>query len=442
MWIYDSFLEAAAAVSGDKFGSALSAVGNFTAVAAAGTNNDAGAVYIFERVGDTWEEDDTLTASDGAAGDAFGSAVVIFGNYTVVGAPLDDHNSQSDAGSVYVYKRMDDNSWEETQILRSPQPDAEDMFGQSLGFDGTYIVVGAPGDDTDGTGAGAIYTYKYNETTEDFDFDSQVLHENPSNNNKFGFAVSTRNNTIAVGSPLEAAGGGNAGTILIYTKNVSDETNDNWVFQEQLIPENSAGGDNFGSQVYLDFSRVVAGAPLRGTGGGNSGGAWSFGFNATTEEWVEEQLFAPDDLGGNDNFGTEMVTQANFLAFGVALHNSEAGAAYPYFYNDTSEEWEELEKLVPPGTADNDRVGSSVGLHCESLFVGAEGVSSDTGRVYLYKQNKTFAESLVCVPEIEYPEPCKWWRLFCRLKRRFHGEPDPIIIKECPEIFNPCVSGE
>ena len=50
------------------------------------------------------EEDANLLASDGAAGDVFGSGIDIDKNTVIVGARYDDDNGIN-SGSVYVYRR-------------------------------------------------------------------------------------------------------------------------------------------------------------------------------------------------------------------------------------------------------------------------------------------------------------------------------------------------
>ena len=50
-----------------------------------------------------WSLGDRVQASDGDAGDAFGSAVAADGSVVLVGAP-DDEDAASGAGSAYIYE--------------------------------------------------------------------------------------------------------------------------------------------------------------------------------------------------------------------------------------------------------------------------------------------------------------------------------------------------
>ena len=69
-------------------------------------NTDQGSAYVFVRSGTTWNQQQKLTASDGAADDQFGYSVAISGDTAVVGAPDDDIGAKSDQGSAYVFVRV------------------------------------------------------------------------------------------------------------------------------------------------------------------------------------------------------------------------------------------------------------------------------------------------------------------------------------------------
>ncbi len=98
-----------------------------------------------------------ITASDGDTLDSFGRSVSISGDYAVVGALADDDNG-TDAGSVYVFKRSGTSWFQEAKLLASDGV-AGDRFGQAVSIYGDYIVVGAFTDDDSGTDAGSVYLY-------------------------------------------------------------------------------------------------------------------------------------------------------------------------------------------------------------------------------------------------------------------------------------------
>ena len=85
-----------------------------------------------------------LTASDGAANDAFGYSVSASadGNTLLVGSFLDAYPAAGE-GSAYLYK-WDGSKWGETKI-GAPDGTMSDRFGNSaaVSSDGTTMAVGA-----------------------------------------------------------------------------------------------------------------------------------------------------------------------------------------------------------------------------------------------------------------------------------------------------------
>ena len=99
--------------------------------------------------------------SDGTSDDYFGRSVSISsdGSTAIVGARYDDDNG-SQSGSAYIYKLVE-GIWQETKLLASDGADG-DYFGQSVSIssDGSTAIVGAYGDDDNGTLSGSAYIYK------------------------------------------------------------------------------------------------------------------------------------------------------------------------------------------------------------------------------------------------------------------------------------------
>ncbi len=102
-----------------------------------------GKVYVYERSGDSWSLQATLTASDGQKSDAFGSSVYLGGDYLIAGAVNAEVGSNINQGKVYIFK-YNGNSWEETAILTSAQNENNANFGRSVIITTGSAVAGAP----------------------------------------------------------------------------------------------------------------------------------------------------------------------------------------------------------------------------------------------------------------------------------------------------------
>ena len=142
----------------DHFGVSVSISGDYAIVGSVGDNNYSGSAYVFKRTGTSWAQEPKLLPSEtGPEIDLFGSSVSIYGDYAVVGAPMDDNNGNN-SGSAYVFKRTG-SSWTEEAKLIPSDGAAGDEFGWSVSVSGDYAVVGAFGDDDNGENSGSAFVY-------------------------------------------------------------------------------------------------------------------------------------------------------------------------------------------------------------------------------------------------------------------------------------------
>ena len=90
-----------------------------------------------------------LAASDGAAVDQLGYSVAVSGNTVVVGAPFDDVRADADQGSAYVFVEAGGGwaSGTEPAKLTASDGAAGDQFGSSVAVSGDTVVVGTYLDD-------------------------------------------------------------------------------------------------------------------------------------------------------------------------------------------------------------------------------------------------------------------------------------------------------
>ncbi|HMA54389.1 MAG TPA: hypothetical protein VKT17_07995, partial [Acidobacteriota bacterium] len=149
------------------FGNSLAIEGSLAAVGAAwddagGTNR--GAVYLFGRdVGgaDLWGQIKKLAASDLHDGDFFGYSVNLNGANLVVGAGWAGGGG-TERGQAYLFNKDEGgvDNWGEVQRLRASDGANADWFGWSIAMSGSYILVGAAGEDGAGSERGAAYVFK------------------------------------------------------------------------------------------------------------------------------------------------------------------------------------------------------------------------------------------------------------------------------------------
>ena len=171
----------------DWFGVSVALDGNTAVIGASGDDDkgiDSGSVYVFVKPSGAWadgNETDKLPASDGEAQDNFGYSVAVDVDTVevsgaevevatvVVGAyqhdPIDpDSDPDSplyllDAGAAYVFTRDSVGVWDGGEKLTADDGDALDYFGYSVAVDVDTVVVGAYGDDDNGSASGSAYVF-------------------------------------------------------------------------------------------------------------------------------------------------------------------------------------------------------------------------------------------------------------------------------------------
>ena len=345
-------------------GRALRSLGALTCLVAS-------AVY-----GQATQEDQKVTASDGAAGDRFGYPVRIDGTRAVVGATSDDDGG-TDTGSAYVYE-YNGSAWIETAKLTASDGAAGDAFG-TVDISGNRIAVGALGDDDGGTDAGSAYVYEYNGTAW---IETKLGNGSPVD--RYGQSVSIDGERILVGSPQDDDGAADAGTAFIYDYNGSA-----WVQSAILMASDRAPGDRYGWNVVLRGDRAFIGSIEDDDNGTGSGSIYVYDYNGTA--WVETAKLTASDGAADDGFGERIAVDGNRLVAGVQGNDdggAESGSAYIFEYNGSN--WVETAKLTASDAAADDRFGLSVSLSGDRLLVGApqdDDGAADSGSIYVFGHN-------------------------------------------------------
>lgn len=157
-WVEEQQLAASDAQQSDGFGQPVALSGETVVVGAVGVNCESGsicgAVYVYRRNAVSWVEEQKLMPSDTVHRDRFGISVAISGDTVVVGAEVDDN-----LGAAYVY-RFNGDSWTNQQKLTALTMEPQAHFGISVSIVGDTVAVGAYGVDClAGDACGSVYVH-------------------------------------------------------------------------------------------------------------------------------------------------------------------------------------------------------------------------------------------------------------------------------------------
>jgi len=235
-----------------------------------------GAVYVFRRDGEGWAQEAQLLPGDSDDADEFGIDIAIDGDTILVGTPRDDENGP-DAGAVYVFRRVG-GVWSQEAILRTPDSSEGDDFGWSVALDGDRALIGAPFHDGDELDAGGAYIFERNGNT--WSEAQRLLPRDPLNGAWFGRAVGIAGEFLVVGAPrfdrITADGIANE-LFNIGVSYVFHRGEEGWVQIAQLRADDAGEGDDFGWTVAMTEEIVIVGAWLDDTEAGvDTGSLYSF----------------------------------------------------------------------------------------------------------------------------------------------------------------------
>jgi hypothetical protein len=282
----------------DNFGESVSIDNDF--IAASSRLNDqvasnAGAVYMYRKVANTWQFFQKITPFDGAADDYFGTEVTVVGNQLFVGSANDEATGQpgtSDNGAVYVY-HFNGTTWDFSQKITQS---GTSHFGSQIKIESNKMVISG----------GNLYTYEYDGTNWnyssttpggiDFDLDNnQLFILSASDQLSIYDAGSTSwilNTTLTSLNYYDTHTTnfkvkGNIMFIslnfhaLLYTARtptaVYRKMNGTWTYQEMIYGEGPSNRDDaFGSRIAISDDIVVIGAPAEYLPSADGGKAYTF----------------------------------------------------------------------------------------------------------------------------------------------------------------------
>jgi hypothetical protein len=297
-WAQQAVVLATDGASGDEFGFAVALSGT-TLFVGTSPSSGHGAVYVFAQSGTQWNQVQKLQNADAANGDSFGASVAVSGSLLLVGAPSP---GLSEPGSVYVFSQVA-GAFMQQQKHQASNGAAGDQFGTAVALSGTTAVIGAPNaaPTVPTVMAGAAYVASV--TTATWSQQQELAAVNGASNDRFGAAVAGSGSTILLGAPnrstvyfgsvgsstLNVVAGDSSGcwgtSVALSATNafvgascetvlgspsqgevvVLASTGRGWTQQQVLTAANGSNFADFGGSLAVSGSTLFVGAP--GTGG-------------------------------------------------------------------------------------------------------------------------------------------------------------------------------
>jgi hypothetical protein len=333
------------------------------AIIGAFLQDGSGAAYVYRRLGQTWVYDGKLSPSDPVEGMYFGNAVGIEGDYAVVGAPGAQSEEGDIPGAAYVFKRAN-GVW--TQVARLAEfPGIE--FGSAVAISGQRVMVGDPEDDERGVRAGAVYVYK--QSGDEFFSDNKILATDATEEDYFGSAIHLDGDRAIFGALFNDQSAVESGAAYIYLWNGSF-----WFKQAKIAPSDPSPDKWFGFAVHLVGDLAVVGAPQDDAMGQDAGAAYFFEWDGIT--WNESIKMFGSNTGAGDYFGNAVGTDGRKILVGGYSNDGvtgpDSGNAYTFIRPGGA--WQQTTSLVTAGdSAAFDSFAISIVVRGEWALVGSLG---------------------------------------------------------------------
>ena len=154
--------------TGDEFGHSVDISGDYAFVGAPKDlkmmMHPVGTVYVFHNDSGSWTRTTILSAeSDKEPNARFGESVSIDGDFAVIGAINEDEGGEDNAGVAYIFHN-DGTVWTRQERIAGPEVEEHAAFGTSVVVEGDYIIVGCPNKDEPSVlGKGAAYVYHHSD---------------------------------------------------------------------------------------------------------------------------------------------------------------------------------------------------------------------------------------------------------------------------------------
>jgi hypothetical protein len=359
-------------------------------IGAPGESSGQGAVYAYRRIDGEWNNVLKFTASDGAAGDRFGSYITSYNmgvDYDAETIFISAPNASSGNGKVYVFTRNSYLAYSESQILTSYAPVVNGAFGTSLcAASSTELYIGEPAGNSNKGGVQKFTksgTYSYTATLTD---------SSGASGDQFGFSIFRLyyGSNLWVGSPGYLSGKG------AVHRFVSD------VYSARFTDPGGSSGDSFGYTILQGYNKLLVGAPSKN----GKGSVILFKYYSST--WSYDRDLSPPFLATGDRFGISL--SAYIDGFQGVVGADGSGSLVGYLTTlENSGDFERgisIRSNISPGdVSGSDYFGGAVFASARYFIGGRKGDSIggvSCGSVYTVPHNRItdgsdYGESLTVI---------------------------------------------
>lgn len=353
--------------SEDKFAFSVAIDGQTALVGALNADidniKDAGAAYLYTLGTDGWQQQVKLTARQPLTGDTLGGNVALKNKYAMLGASRSDLKGE-DAGAVFAFEKKG-NTWTEQQVLTATDAKAGDAFGQSIALTERFLVIGAPHSDAPLENSGSAYVFIRENNK--WQFHSQLTAKDGAQGDLFGISVAINGNTLLVGADLNDERAEKAGAVYAYQFDGKQ-----WHQQAKLMASDGANTDIFGVRVALYGDTALISARRDDIEGVGKDAGSAYIFERSNGIWHQKQKLVAPDGNADDRFARGVALGENMALITAMHHDANGNnAGALYVFKKQQGEWHYSSKVFATNGQPEDRFGWNVALSNQKAIVAS-----------------------------------------------------------------------
>ncbi len=313
-----------------------------------------GAVYVFNRNGDEWQQVVSLMAKDGTIGDRFGTAISADGKKVIVGAPQANNMS----GAAYIFEFSSRNEWVEVANFSLPDDTAQSRLGSSVAVNGDVAFVGAP---RHNNGLGSVLVYERKRNAE-WGYATTIMNPDTSTSN-FGSVLAADGSNLLVSAPAREGG-----TVQLFNNDSGS-----WDHVESITSNMADERSQFGATLAIQDNHLLIGAPRN-----NAAAGTVFMYSMNDDGWSPSGILSAFDGFPRTGFGSSIEFVGSDVWVGAPGANSREGAIYK-FMSDEEGNWSGSMKISVDGIESGDAFASTIAVEGDIAVAGMTGADYGAG---------------------------------------------------------------
>lgn len=337
-------------------------------------------VYQYDQTNQLWQEHQTILAPVPQDGAQFGNDLSVSGNRLLISSDK-ENSAQENTGAVYTYTFNDDNQeWVYQQKITAIGALGNDFFGHDISLSGNIATISNQHNQA--------YVYVYSSANNTWLQTDTLVPSSPDPNSRSNRLITTQETIF-----LSTFYGTSPSSIHVFER----ASLSNWPQSATLSVGPGLYNTRLGSKTALNDHYAITVSTQNYTFNDTIDIAHIFKKTANSNTWTLDSKLQPPFSLHNVQYTSAVSTTEDWLATGIAPQAQQEnmpGFVLIYQHDKQTDNWQQVAELTAPDNVENvsDSFGFSVDITDDRMVIGAlngHGQQQRSGAVYVYELNNT-----------------------------------------------------